>query len=172
MQEQIYWVKKVYDHTGLKFNFAEPEYVENPELYEVAFADYMAIMGESQRRSLKQRELVIYLVGKLFSLDGNEVGGMANMPSNLYGSIFQHGVWIADNCFEWATAHELGHAFNLPHTWQDRFADTPSMGPFDCLEPVRGCNVMSYCNISAPHCGVPHTLSPQQISEIRLWAVN
>ncbi len=158
-----------YAHVGLKFDFLPVEYMEHKELFDIEGNETRLLYKISKERADRDKELIVFLVNSLSSVDGIMYGGLANYPSNLFGSIYQHGVLLSSTSSNNALAHEIGHALNLYHTWKDKFSDTPSNDKRDCDTPIKMCNIMSYCRRSID-CDPYLKISKEQRDEARKWA--
>jgi hypothetical protein len=160
------WLEPAYRNASLTFRVLPTEKLESSEWFSIdEKADFYAMSEVSMERS-KSGELVIWFVDKIPVWNA---GGVAQYPSNAPGK-YQHGIAIAYNSSEAALIHEVGHSFNLPHTWKDLFTDTPTTDKSDCTtEP---CNAMTYCSDKRLPKGscLGKTFSAQQISEIQKWA--
>jgi hypothetical protein len=138
---------------------------------EITWAD---LCVASRRHYIENNELPIMFVNTL-SLGGRAYAGMASYPSNFPAiPIFQHGIAVARNKDHSVTAHEIGHAFNLQHTWHHQF---PSLS--DCNEGCDGvvktgcnCNIMSYCHLRHSDACSGKWLTDEQIKEARLWCMS
>lgn len=62
------------------------------------------------------------------------------------------------------TAHELGHLFDLKHSWEDSLVSDPPCDLRECEGPC-GDNIMSYCE--NPDRPIANTLTPKQINAIK-----
>lgn len=170
VMSRINVVDQVYAGAKLCFNFQEIEYLEVPWLNETDEKGFAEICQRARDHAEQRGELAVYF---LYSMNykGTDVGGLSNFPSNLQGSIYQHGVVATYYSYEDVVAHELGHSFNLKHPWQDDVTDTPSSGPDDCDIWEKYCNIMSYCGDDPlkEECREKN-LTTQQTQIVRNWA--
>jgi len=167
VQRYVRWLDPGYRNANLTFDVLRTERLENPEWFVIdEKADFYAMSEESMRRAADSGEMVVWFVD---SIPVWSAGGVAQKPSNVAGK-YQHGLAISANSSEASLMHELGHAFNLSHTWSDSFTDTPTRDSKDCSsEP---CNAMTYCfdkRLPKETC-LGKTFSRQQVSEIQKWA--
>jgi len=167
VQRYVRWLDPGYRNANLTFDILRTEKLESPEWFTIdKKADFYAMSEESMRRAADDGEMVIWFVD---SIPVWSAGGVAQKPSNVTGK-YQHGLAISANSSEASLMHELGHAFNLSHTWSDSFTDTPTRDSKDCSsEP---CNAMTYCfdkRLPKGAC-LGKTFSRQQVSEIQKWA--
>ena len=163
------WVAPGFSKANLKFNILPLEVLEKPEWYAVDNStERAAMLTESKARSVQRGELTIWLCDSLPV--AGRAGGFAYYPSNLPGSIYQHGIFLAVGSYDTALAHEIGHALNLPHAWADGFTDTPTASNSDCASDP--CNIMSYCGNQRRPTGncLTRSFSDQQIAEVRKWS--
>jgi hypothetical protein len=161
------WLDAAFGPVGLKFDVRPVETVENPGWFVIdKKSDFYAMSEESMRRSAERGELVVWFVDRIPAWSA---GGVAQKPSNAAGK-YQHGVAISFVSSEASLLHELGHAFNLSHTWSDSLTDTPTKSSTDCAtEP---CNAMTYCfdqRLPKGRC-LGRTFSRQQAAEAQRWA--
>jgi hypothetical protein len=165
-------VNHIFEPVRLRFNFLPIEHLESPILYELNQDDEwddLAVL--SKFHAEERREIAVYFVKNIRS-GSSFYGGLASLPSNQQDSIFQHGVAISISSTLNVVAHELGHVFNLRHTWADNHTDTPSSGPQDCDVPAKYCNLMSYCSPGLTGVGCSSIrFSKEQITEGRYWCI-
>jgi hypothetical protein len=148
---------------GIRLDFYEPLYVENPELYEIDAGsqmlppEWVTICKEAETHSRHAGELLVHLVNRIPYCG---CAGMANYPSNVPGP-FQHGVAVVPT-YPGTLAHELGHAFGLVHAWD---ADPPT-----CADS-KDCQTQSCRDDLRGYCVYLRHKFPKQAAEImRAWA--
>lgn len=162
------WLDAAFGPVGLSFDVRPTETLENLGWFVVDDkSDFYAMSAESMKRSAERGEMVVWFVDKIPVWSA---GGVAQKPSNAAGK-YQHGVAISFTSSEAALLHELGHAFNLSHAWDDSLTDTPTKNGTDCVtEP---CNAMTYCfdqRLPKGRC-LGKTFSKQQAAEVQKWAM-
>ncbi len=130
---------------------------ERPDLATVQREQFVATVGALAKEWAEQtgRLLVLYC-DRITDANGQEWGGLANYPSNLLFSNAQHGVAVSVNSYRDATAHELGHAFDLPHP----------ANYTQCLGPNL-CDLMAYCS---GWCPTLTSVRQDQIDTMRYWS--
>lgn len=157
--------------TGIQFKIMEPETVVSDVLYDqTGWFDFLSINSASRLIAKERNVYPVYFVQSIKW--GDKIyGGMSTYADAPLG--FQYGTIVSAvsrNNSGRVIAHELGHAWNLRHTWEDKLADTPGVDPRDCVIPIR-CNVMSYCH-GPLTCLPPPFFSPEQIERSRTWALS
>lgn len=161
------WLNPAYIKSGLSFQILPRITMEKPEWFTIDTKDEFYQMAEESMHRSSQGELAVFFVD---SIPVWSAGGVAMLPSNSPGR-FQHGIAMAINSSQVALVHEVGHAFNLPHSWSDSFTDTPTRDSKDCTSDP--CNAMSYCGdrrIPQGSC-FGNTFSPQQMGEVAKWSI-
>lgn len=156
---------------GVQFKMMEPETVVSDVLYDqTGWFDFLSITSAS-RLIAKERNLYpVYFVDSIKWGD-NIYAGMSTYADAPLG--FQYGTIVSSvsrSNSGRVIAHELGHAWNLRHTWEDKLTDTPGVDSSDCVIPIR-CNVMSYC-FGPLSCLPPPFFSPEQIEKARTWSLS
>lgn len=167
VQRYTRWLNPGYRNANLTFEVLQAERFEKPEWFVIGEkAEFYAMSEESMRRARDDGEMAVWFVD---SIPVWSAAGVAQKPSNALGK-YQHGTAISANSNETTLMHELGHAFNLSHTWSDQFTDTPTRYSKDCsTEP---CNAMTYClnqRLPSGRC-LGRTFSKQQVAEVQKWA--
>ena len=161
-------VNPVYQQIKLHFKFLETEFIDDASLFDILDDEFSKLCLISKNKAEIEHELAVFFVNQI-EIQGTLFGGFSYYPSNLKGSIYQHGIAIAWGSCQDIIVHELGHAFNLLHPWETPIRS--SNGPEDCAEVEKYCNIMSYCclSVTAPECkGIEMT--PQQQSEVFKWS--
>jgi len=156
---------------GVQFKMMEPETVVSDVLYEqTGWFDFLSIYSASRIIAKDRNVYPVYFVDSITR--GDKIyGGMSTYADAPLG--FQYGTIVsavARGNSGRIIAHELGHAWNLRHSWDDKLADTPGVDSTDCNIPIR-CNVMSYCH-GPLTCLPPPFFSPEQIIESRTWSLS
>jgi len=159
-----YWEK-----TGVQFKISAPEVIKDDRIYDQSgLLDFTNITLKSHRIAKSRNIYPVYFVNSIKWGD-KPYGGMSTMADAPLG--FQYGTIISSvvgNRTGYVISHELGHAWNIRHTWQDKHTDTPSIGPTDC-NPLIKCNVLAYCWPQID-CPPPEFFTKEQIQEIRNWS--
>lgn len=167
IQARTEWLEPSFRKMNLRFILLPTEWLEKPEWINVREEVEFRQMAKASRiRSRTRMELTVWLVDHI-TKDSFVKGGLAYMPSNMLED-YQYGIVLSLGGPAIALVHEIGHYFNLAHTWLDPFIDTPSNGKDDCESDP--CNAMGYCGNRWPegNC-LGHTFSNQQIGEMRAW---
>lgn len=155
--------------TGLQFVSLPTIYVVNQAIYdEQSVSDYLIVVALSNKLVHQYKAYPVFFVNTI-SWEEQKFGGLSSFANMPFG--FQYGTTIAFfkvNSHGSAVAHELGHAWNLRHAWEDKFTDTICSNKRDCNKNIK-CNVMSYCHPSTQCLSSPF-FTAEQIKEIRLWA--
>lgn len=171
LNAQLAQLDRVYGPAGMCFNILAIEDIEDANLFDVA-ENFAAICRLSKEFSDRRGELAVFYVNSVTGVGGQNYGGLANYPSNLMFTIYQHGIVISKSSYDHATVHEVGHAFNLPHSWEHMFGVTDTVGtsPSDCGSFEKSCNVMSYCSDVAlgSFCD-GFLLTPNQKTVVTTW---
>ena len=156
ISSQLVMTNKAFASANMRFQILYQEEASDPK-------DWDTVCREAYGIAHEKKALCVHLVSRLME-NGQEYAGLSNYPSNFPGSIFQWGTAVSINCTADTLAHELGHAFNLMHNWEDDLSETISQSEPGC-EDVN--NLMSYCRNDRP--GI---LLPQQVDLARAWAVS
>jgi hypothetical protein len=161
-----YWLK-----TGIQFIMLDPEIVVDDKMFDQdGYIEFSSLMLKSGKIAKARHAYPVYFVESIKWGD-NEYGGMSTSANAPLG--FQYGTTVSAvvrNGSGLTIAHELGHAWSLRHTWSDKHDDTPSVDSSDCNDQIH-CNVMSYC-FGGIKCTPLPFFSPEQISELRSWALS
>lgn len=164
MDRHLAWLR-IYEPAGLTFNVLPIESATDPR--EITFVEWAGIVLEAANRAQTRGELTVWFVDRI-TMYGGQQGGIASLADNALG--FNWGVAVSSvlNGMPGSVglAHEIGHAFNLRHTWEDEWEDT--------LAGCTGlnCNLMSYCYKSyLPECQGTW-LTANQLAEVRRCAAS
>lgn len=160
-----YWSK-----VGIQFKIMKPEIVVSDKFYDqTGWLEYLSVLSASRKIAKERNVYPVYFVDSIKWGDKLYAGisTFANAPLGFqYGTIIS--AVVRHNSGR-TIAHELGHAWNLRHTWDDKYSDTPDSGPTDCNNLIH-CNVMSYCFVS--NCPPPPFFSAEQIAAARIAALS
>ncbi len=170
VSKQTQWLDKVYAKAGLRFNVLPTKRSEKSWIFYITETSWIMLIQDAETYATEEHSLAVHFVQDI-EISGMIAGGLSSYPSNESG--WQHGIAIshvnAIDAGQITLAHELGHSFNVPHPWEDKYTDTVQTDVSDCVQQV--CNIMNYCfkNLPVNDCS-GQSFTGEQIEEIRRWA--
>lgn len=147
IENQVAFLHNAFTDTDLTFDILPIDHISSKSLFKASFLDYLVFQQIANFRYLTRGEMTVFYVSNIdFKniLNGSEISGISSPPCLPVG--FQQGVLIERHKPKDTLAHEIGHMWGLPHSWNFKFL-YPDVKTEDIDDGHSDpCNIMNYSN--------------------------